>query len=161
MSKSLTFAARKALMNEDFGDQVEDGFFMKDLGRAEAQGPSEPSVADQVHKNPPKTRQERIALADGMADRLMQEYMKPEAMNDPNVLNPIRDGIPQCSQHPFVSGDTTRFGCIHGCGNRERVGSAGHLPVSKDHTLGDVYLWVTHLVRQAVERADHRAGFVR
>lgn len=160
MDRKISFAARKALMNEDFGDELEEGFFMKDLGRSEASpGPS--VVADPLPKTPPKTRAERIALADGMADRLMQEYMKPEALNDPNVLNPIRDGIPQCSRHPFVSGDRNKFGCIHGCGNRERQGSAGVLPVSKEHTVGDVWVWVTELVRAAVERADHRAGFVR
>ena len=161
MSKHLSFAARKSLMNEDYGDELDEGFFMKDLGRADAAPGPSAVVADTIHKTPPKTRAERIKLADSMADRLMQEYMKPEALNDRNVLNPIRDGIPQCSQHPFESGNLDKYGCIHGCGNREREGSAGVLPVSRDHTVGDVYLWVTHLVRLAVERADHRAGFVR
>ena len=160
MTKRLSFEARKRLEAGDYGEQVEPGFFMADLGRADA-APGPVVQADPVQRTKPKTRQERIALADSLADRLMQEYMKPEAMNDPNVLNPIRDGIPQCSKHPFVSGDSTKFGCIHGCGNREREGSAGVLPVSKEHTVGDVWVWVTHLVRLAVERGDHRAGFVR
>lgn len=161
MNQSLQFAVKKRLQSEDYGEQVDDGFFMADLGR-HGGAPQGPSITTEgLNKTRPKTRAERIKLADGMAARLMDEYMKPSALNDPNVLNPIRDGIPQCSRHPFESGHKTKIGCIHGCGNRERQGSAGVLPVSKEHTVSDVWHWIQALVRKAVEESDHRAGFTR
>lgn len=156
----ISFEARKKLEAGDYGEEVEPGFFMSDLGR-DSSAPGQAIRTETVSTIKPKTRAERIKHADGMAAQLMDQYMKPEALNDPNVLNPLRDGIPQCSQHPFVAGDSTKIGCIHGCGNRERIGSAGQLPVSRDHTLEDVWEWIRALVRLAVEQADHRAGFTR
>lgn len=160
MGKKLSFEVARRLEAGDYGDEHEPGFFMADLGRENAEaGPS--ITTEKLDGRKPLNRQERIRLADSYAARLMDQYMAPAALNDPNVLNPIRDGIPQCSAHPFESGSATKIGCIHGCGNREREGSAGVLPVSKDHTLSDVWQWVQALVRLAVMRSDHRAGFVR
>lgn len=158
---SLSFEARKRLLAGDLGDEIGPGFHMADLGRAEGSSSAAPVTAEPVHRTKPKTRSERIRLADSLANRLMEQYTTPQALNDANVLNPVRDGIPQCSQHPFVRGDSSKIGCVHGCGNRERQGSAGVLPVAKDYTLEDVWDWVRALVRLAVERGDHRAGFVR
>ena len=145
-------------MDGDLGEEIEPGFHMADIGRAPGESDAPPLRTETINSIKPMTRQERQRHADGMAARLMDQYMTPESMNDPQVLNPIRDGIPQCSAHPFVAGDSTKIGCIHGCGNRERLGSAGELPVARDGTVADVWEWVQALVRLAVERGDHRAG---
>jgi len=158
---SLSFAARKKLLAGDFGEELAPGFHMTDLGSSSSEESGPAIRTETVSKIKPKNRKERGELADSMAARLMDQYMLPSALNDNNVLNPIRDGIPSCSQHRFVSGDSTQIGCIHGCGNRERQGSDGVLPVSRDHTVGDVWQWVQALVRKAVESGDHRAGFLR
>lgn len=161
MNKQLSFEVRKRLQTGDLGDEIEPGFHMADIGRVPGEDSAPAIRTETINTLKPKTRQERIRLADSMAARLMDQYMEPTALNDLNVLNPIRDGIPQCSAHPFVVGDSKKIGCIHGCGHREREGSAGSLPVARDGTVADVWQWVQALVRKAVEDGDHRAGFRR
>jgi len=156
---SLSFEVQKRLESGDFGEDLGDGFHMADLGR-EAPSPGSAITAAPVSRTAPKTRAEREKLARSYADRLMQNYMKPEALNDHNVLNPIRDGIPQCSEHPFEADDDTKFGCIHGCGNNERQGTAGVLPVAREGTVSDVWRWVNALVNLAISRHDKRAGII-
>lgn len=153
---NLSFEVRKKLEAGDFGDEVEPGFFMSDLG-SKAATPGPVMQAPGVAGIKPKTRQERERYADGMAAQLMDYYMKPETLNSFTVLNPIRDGIPQCKAHPFEAGSATNIGCIHGCGNKERDG-AGNLPVARDGTLGDAWEWVRALVRKAVITQDKRLG---
>ena len=156
---SMSFEVQKRLQEGDFGEDLGGGFHMADLGR-ETPTPGPSITAAPVSRTAPKTRAERQELARSYADRLMQQYMKPEALNDHNVLNPIRDGIPQCSLHPFVADDDGMVGCIHGCGNRERQGSAGVLPVAREGTVADVWRWVNALVELAISRHDKRAGII-
>ena len=153
----LSFEVKKRLLAGDFGEEVEPGFFMGDLGSTPAT-PGPVTTAPTMKGIKPKTRQERERFADGMAAQLMDYYMDPKTLNNPNILNPIRDGIPQCSRHPFVAGSANNIGCIHGCGNKERDG-AGNLPVARDGTLGDAWEWVRALVRKAVTTQDKRLGF--
>jgi len=156
---SMSFEVQKRLEAGDFGDEIEPGFHMADLGRA-APSPGSTVVAPPVSRTAPKTRAERQELAKSYADRLMQQFMDPAALNDNNVLNPIRDGIPQCSLHPFEVDDDTKIGCIHGCGNRERQGTQGVLPVAREGTVADVWRWVNALVELAITRHDKRAGII-
>ncbi len=156
----LNFEVRKRLEAGDYGDEVGDGFFMADLGRIpEGDGLIDPAFqAPKMDAIKPKTRTERNRYADGMAAQLMDYYMKPATLNALDILNPIRDGIPQCKAHPFVSGDPTRFGCIYACGNRERD-DGGNLPVARDGTLGDAWEWVRALIQHAVITQDKRLGY--
>lgn len=154
---SMSFEVQKRLKEGDFGEDLGGGFHMADLGRDNPEaGPS--LMAPPQTTRAPKTRAEQEALGTEFADRLMQQYMAPEALNDMNVLNPIRDGIPQCSVHPFDADDPTKIGCIHGCGNRERQGSSGVLPVAREGTVRDVWIWVQALITLAVSRHDKRTG---
>ncbi len=155
----LSFEVQKRLSQGDFGEDLGGGFHMADLGR-ESPTPGPAMTAAPVSRTAPKTRAERHELAKSYADRLMQQYMKPTALNDMNVLNPIRDGIPQCRTHPFDAEDDTKIGCIHGCGNREREGTAGVLPVAREGTVADVWVWVRALVELAITRHDKRAGII-
>lgn len=154
---SISFEVQKRLETGDFGEEVEDGFFMADIGTPN-EDPGPVIEVAPVSSIIPKTRAERLKFAGGMAAELMDYYMRPDVLNDIHILNPIRDGIPQCSKHPFVSGDAKKFGCIHGCGNRERD-AGGNLPVARDGTLGDSWEWVRALVQLAVTRKDKRAGW--
>ena len=130
---------------------------MADLGREVAEsGPA--MEVEKVSTLVPKTRTERNRYASGMAAQLMDYYMEPATLNDPNILNPIRDGIPQCMKHRFVSGSPVEIGCIYGCGSKERDG-AGNLPVARDGTLGDAWEWVQALVQFAVSTQDKRLGY--
>lgn len=155
---SMSFEVQKRLETGDFGEEVEDGFFMTDLGRAEDDGfPIAPLEVAPASALKPKTRAERLKVAEGMAAELMDYYMRPDILNSITTLNPIRDGIPQCTKHPFVSGDSKKIGCIHGCGSKERD-SAGNLPVAKDNTLGDTWEWVRALVQMAITVQEKRMG---
>ena len=154
---SLTFETRKRLEQGDLGEEVEPGFFMADLGRSQ-DGPGPSITTETVSKNKPKTRAEREQLADRMAAQLMDYYMEPGTLNNATILNPIRDGIPQCSRHRFVQGDSNQIGCIYGCGAKERD-HAGNLPVARDGSLGDAWEWVRALVRHAVLTQDKRLGY--
>jgi len=157
MGKRLSFEVQRRLEAGDFGDEVEEGFFMADIGR-EAGSPGPTMEVEKVSNLTPKTRAQREQYASGMAAQLMDYYMEPNTLNDPNILNPIRDGIPQCKMHKFVSGSQTEIGCIHGCGGQERDG-AGNLPVARDGTVGDAWEWVQALVRKAVLTQDKRLGY--
>jgi hypothetical protein len=157
VNKSLQFEVRKRLETGDLGEDYGDGFRMVELGGEPKEDRGSPLLAPPVSKIKPKTRAERIKYAEGMAAQLMDWYMLPEVMNDNTILNPIRDGIPQCTAHPFVSGSATQIGCIWGCGAKERDG-AGNLPVAKDNTLGDTWHWVKALVAMAVLTQDKRLG---
>ena len=153
----MSFEVRKKLEAGDFGEDHGDGFFMSDLkGSAPTPGPT--TTAPTMEGVKPKTRAERAEFAESMAAQLMDYYMEPTTLNDPGILNPIRDGIPQCTAHPFVSGDHNKIGCIDGCGNNERDG-AGNLPVAREGTLGDAWDWVRALVQKAVLTQDKRLGY--
>ena len=157
MNKQLKFEVRKKLESGDLGEDLGGGFRMTEIGgQVEQAGPSFTAPAVPTFK--PKTREERVRYAGSMAAQLMDWYMEPATLNDNTILNPIRDGIPQCTAHPFVSGSETQIGCIDGCGNRERDG-AGNLPVAKDNTLGDTWSWVKALVTKAVLTQDKRLGY--
>lgn len=154
---AMNFEVRKRLEAGDYGEEVGEGFFMADLGKV-APTPGPTMKAPGMGGIKPKTRAQRIQYADGMAAQLMDYYMEPATLNDNSIINPIRDGIPQCRAHPFVTGDATRFGCIHGCGNRERD-AGGNLPVAREGTLGDAWEWVRALIQHAVLTQDKRLGY--
>ena len=156
MDKHLQFEVRQKLESGDLGEDLGDGFRMTEIG-GHIEDDEPHLLAPSAPKTKPKTRAERIQYAEGMAAQLMDWYMEPNTMNDNSILNPIRDGIPQCATHPFESGSRTKIGCIHGCGNRERD-LAGNLPVAKDNTLGDTWNWVKALVAKAVITQDKRLG---
>jgi hypothetical protein len=153
----MLFETRRHLLNDDLGDEIEPGFFMKDLGRVEDSSPG-PAVQAEKISRPAKQRAEREKIAEQMAAQLMDYYMAPATLNDPHILNPIRDGIPQCTKHRFVAGSSKEIGCIYGCGPSERD-SAGNLPVARDGTLGDAWNWVRALVVHAVLTQDKRLKF--
>ena len=156
----MAFEVQRHLDKEDLGEETEDGFFLKDLGRVEDESPGPSFVAPAIDSNTPLSRVEREKVPLRMAGQLMDYYMKPEILNNPTILNPIRDGIPQCRKHPFKSGSRTEIGCIYGCGTQERDG-AGNLPVAKDHTLGDTWMWVKALVIHATAVQDKRIGYAK
>jgi len=158
MDRRLQFEVQQKLESGDLGEDLGGGFRMTDIGGGISEEEVSPLLAPTVPKNKPKTRAERTAYAEGMAAQLMDWYMEPDTLNDMGILNPIRDGIPQCSVHPFESGSRTKIGCIHGCGNKERD-HAGNLPVAKDNTVGDTWNWVKALVGKAVSTQDKRLGF--
>ena len=157
MDKRLQFEVMQNLESGNLGEDLGDGFKMIDIGgNPPEEGPS--IAAPPAPSRTPKTRAERVKVAEGMAAQLMDYYMTPEVLNDNMILNPIRDGIPQCKAHPFVSGSAKQIGCVHGCGNHERD-HAGNLPVARDNTLGDTWTWVKALVSKAVLTQDKRLGY--
>ena len=158
--KSMQFRSRKKLAEGDLGEQVDDGFYMADLGRIEPEvEPVEKEAPVSVEKLGRRVLsvKARTEIAERMAAQLMDYYMSPEVLNNNNILNPIRDGIPQCLKHRFVAGDSNKIGCIYGCGHRERD-MGGNLPVAKDGTLGDAWTWVRALVVHAALAGDERLG---
>jgi hypothetical protein len=100
----------------------------------------------------PKTRGQRDGVAGAMAAQLMDFFIAN--LGNINELNPIRDGIPQCKNHPFVPPKSV--GCIHMCAKRDPNLS---LPVVRDYTLGDVFNWVKEIVTLAVATADKKKGW--
>lgn len=95
----------------------------------------------------PLTRAQRERVPDMMAAQLMDYFI--ETINDLTMLNPVRDGIPQCVNHPFNPPRTV--GCIHSCAKRDPNLS---LDVVRDYTLGDVFEWVKALVRKGAADAE-------
>ena len=160
VSKAMAFEVQRSLAQDDFGEEVEDGFFMKDLGRKEPVDTEPAFQAPRIDSNTPLSRKMREKIPERMAAQLMDYYMSPAVLNDPNILNPIRDGIPQCTRHRFVAGDSKLIGCIYGCGPSERD-SAGNLPVARDHSVGDAWQWVRALVIHAVQTQDKRLKYTK
>ncbi len=158
MARHFKSQARKRLMEGDIGTQIAPGFWMQDLGRQDAEGDEEPVIVEGHEPLKPMGRAGRRRVAGTMAAKLMDHYMLPVNMNDDAVLNPIRDGIPQCRKHPFIKGSRTHIGCIHGCGAKER--DNGALPVARDYTVADVWQWAKALVELAVDTQDRRAGYM-
>lgn len=105
-------------------------------------------------KRTPLTRAQRERVPEQMAAQLMEYFI--ETLNDLTMLNPIRDGIPQCRNHPFNPPHTV--GCIHSCAKRDPELS---LDVVRDYTLGDVFEWVKALVRKGVSDAERNHGWHR
>ena len=104
----------------------------------------------------PLTREARERVPGQMAANLMDYYL--ETIADDTQLNPIRDGIPQCRNHPFKAGSMYDVGCIHSCAKRDPNLA---LPVVKDYTLGDVYEWVKALVFYSVQKQEIKMGYKR
>jgi hypothetical protein len=117
---------------KQLGEELAPGFFAKQVVLPTPRQ----SVQVPVEKIKPKTLAEREEIVQNLAARLMDWYIAE--LNNPRILNPIRDGVPQCRNHPFVSGKS--YGCFYSCGG-EAV-----LPPSRDHTLGDVFEWVTRMM---------------
>lgn len=157
MARRFTSEAHKRLLEGDVGQEIAPGFYMQDLGRQAAEDEGPALVTDTLPSIKPKTRSERRKVAKDMAAQLMDHYMDPVWLNDDSILNPIRDGIPQCRAHPFTKGSRTQIGCIYGCGARER--DNGALPVARDYTVADVWQWVSALIEHAVNTMDARTGF--
>lgn len=103
----------------------------------------------------PLTRAQRERVPDQMAAELMDFFIN--TINDMSMLNPVRDGIPQCVNHPFNPA-LGKVGCIHSCAKRDENLS---LDVVRDYTLGDVWNWVRALVRKGVGDAERNHGWHR
>lgn len=130
----------------DLGEEWESGFHVKTFGTPapsrESLADNEVETADPVSIRRPLTHRQREDMPAKFAAMLMDYYTSE--LNNPNILNPIRDGIPQCKAHPFKSGK--QFGCWYAC--KEHL-----LPVTKDHTLYDVFMWAQGLIRHAYKDA--------
>lgn len=151
MSDSIRFRAEQALREGDLGDDLGGGFRIKPLGQIEPTPDPNPEQAEPLERGP-LTRAQRERVPAQMVMELVQYFM--DTLNDMGQLNPIRDGIPQCRNHPF---DPPRqVGCIHSCAKRnpDLV-----LPVVKHHTLGDVIAWVKELVNHAVKDTEIKQGW--
>jgi hypothetical protein len=152
----ISYRAQKALRGMDLGESVAPDFFLKDLGRTRTVvGPGETETADTLEARTPLSRAQRERVPAQMAANLMDYYI--ENLNDDNMMNPIRDGIPQCRNHPFVQG-TPKIGCIHSCAKKHPELT---LPVVRDYTLGDVFTWVKALVLHAVKTTEIQKGWHR
>ena len=128
--------AERALREGDLGDEVAPGAFIKDLGKKtitpdRSKGEVEESAP--VSNLQRKTLREREKLVGQVAAQVMDYYM--ENLNNNEILNPIRDGIPQCTAHPFPPG------CTQQC-------KTGVLERVRDYSLGDVFQWVQDLARR-------------
>lgn len=135
--KDLRRDPHETIKAKDLGEEIEPGFYIKMLPPKSPprEEPVEAEVVDPVepiNKKPLYQREELVGL---LAARLMDYYI--ENLQNLLILNPIRDGIPQCAKHPFKTGK--QVGCIYSC--KENV-----LPVARDYTLYDVFLWVKELL---------------
>jgi len=148
---SLAFAARKALEEGDLGVATEDSnVFMKDLGVLRS--PTSQVVSVEKENLTPKNRTERERVPGQMAAELMDYFVS--TLNDTNMMNPIRDGIPQCRNHPFDP--PRKVGCIHSCAKKLPDLT---LPVVREYSLGDVFEWVKALVGEAVRDGETQRGW--
>lgn len=152
MADSINFRVQEALRRGDFGEDMGGGFRMKPLGSIAPTPDPNPEVAEPLEPRRPLTRAQRERVPEMMVVQLMQHFM--DTLNEPE-LNPIRDGIPQCRNHPFEQG-TARIGCIHSCAKKHPELT---LPVVRDYTLGDVMAWVKALVLQGVTQAEIKRGW--
>lgn len=145
---SFEFRAQKALKDGWDGEGV------LDLGRIVPEETGPPVEAEQVGV-PGLARVERERIPAKMAAELMDFFV--ETLNDMTMMNPIRDGIPECRNHPF---DPKRGlpGCTASCA---KFHPELAMPVRKDHTLGDAYEWVKHIVNSAVKSGELLKGYTR
>lgn len=135
---SLTFKpeVEKALNEGDLGEDMGGGVYFKTLPtKVPRLNPEDIATAKTVRGVKPRTRAERQRIPYELATKAMQYYI--ENLNNGTILNPIRDGIPQCRLHPFKSGE--KYGCVEGC-------TGGNLPVARDYTLGDVFEWLKGMI---------------
>lgn len=118
----------------------------------------EDTLPDGSKKEPlvPLSRAARERVPERMVHNLMRHYI--DTINDDTQLNPIRDGIPQCRNHPFEKGSRNKIGCIHSCAKKD---ANLVLPVVRDYTLGDVMTWVKALVLYSVNTQEARMGYRR
>lgn len=157
---NLKFEVQRRLEQGDLGEKQDDGTFVADLTPDRTLDTAKPHEVPAERTRKPKTRAERERLAEQMAAQLMDWFMDPVQLNDSKTLNPVRDGVPQCPAHPFVSGDSTKYGCIHSCGKHLKD-AGGMQPVARDGNLGDIWRWVRALVVEAVVSQDKRLGFTQ
>lgn len=152
MNPELRFRVEEALKKEDFGEDLGGGFHIQDIGRSTPE-PGKAEVAPTQEKRKPKTRAERERIPEQMAVQLMDHFM--ETLNDQMTMNPIRDGVPQCTDHPF-NRNKGLYGCIHACvkQNPEKF-----KPVVKDATLWEVFLWVKSLINASVRKQELKMGY--
>ncbi len=128
--------AVEALEAGDFGEDQGGGVYFKSLGRI-GSNPKNGEIerASSVPSIKPKTRAEKAEIPRKLALQALDYYIGN--MNNPNILNPIRDGIPQCVAHPFKPGVSP--GCMEGC-------TTGLLPTAREVTLGDVFEWLKGMI---------------
>jgi hypothetical protein len=138
----------------DLGEEIAPGFYIKFLppkNRGEPKPAVEAETVEPQETLHRKPLHEREKLVEELAARLMDYYIAN--LNNQTFLNPIRDGIPQCVKHPFKRGKSV--GCVHSC--RENI-----LPVVRDYTLYDVFLWVkellTHVYKNTVRTRPELRG---
>lgn len=134
LGSKFGFDPHEKVTASDLGESWGDGFFVKKLApKVEPTPPvEEREIADPVEVLRPKTVAERQDMPRVLAARLMDYYI--EELNNDLIMNPIRDGLPQCYMHRFPPG------CYHGC-------STGILPRKVGASLGEVFTWVQGLIR--------------
>lgn len=126
----------EALAQGDLGDEVEPGFHVKSLGKiSEEPTPGETETAPAKEKIKPRTPSSRAKIPREMAEQLVRHYL--DTMSDPTVLNPLRDGIPQCARHRYLPGKS--YGCYQGC-------TTDLLPRATNFTIGEAIIWVQELI---------------
>jgi len=155
MSKLLFKAQQMLSSGAVTPDTFEDSGGILDLGTA-LPGPEtqETEQADLLDPRKPLTREQRERLPGELAAKVMDHYI--DHLNDDTMVNPIRDGIPQCRNHPYHP--PLQIGCIHGCASRDENVV---LPVVRDYTLGDVFNWAKALVAKAVQDGEVAKGWRR
>lgn len=151
----FTLDPHEKIKASDLGEQWAPGFYVGEVytktpapTRAELK-PEEIETAEPLSKLNPKTHAQREMMPEELAARLIKYYI--DNMNNMLIMNPIRDGIPQCREHPFVSGK--KYGCWYSCPS-DRV-----LPVAKDQSLGDAWGWVKGLIVHNYKSVKRRAGW--
>lgn len=98
---------------------------------------AKPAVeAPPVSVSRPLSLKQREALIGILADRFFRWY--ESKLDDPTLLNPLRDGIPVCPRH--------RKGCVHDCKDAQR----------KYVSQGEAYLWLKAFVADKAEIINKR-----
>jgi hypothetical protein len=149
MSKTFEFRA-KAAMEAGF-----DGDGILDLGRVAPEDSGPAVEAEPVGGIPALGRVERERIPAKMAAELMDFFV--ETLNDMTMMNPIRDGIPECRNHRFLP-KQGQYGCTQSCA---KFHPELAMPVIRDYTLGDVYEWVKLIVNGAVRSGELLKGYTR
>lgn len=134
LKSKFRFDSHEKLTASQLGESWGDGFFVQELGKKTptALTEEEREQAKPVSVNRQKTVAEREDMPRDMANRLMMYYT--DNLNNPSIINPIRDGVPQCARHRFPPG------CYHGC-------QSGVLPRHYGPSLAEVFEWVQGLIR--------------